>query len=126
MYCWALHASLAQVDGRRTLPGLNAPVRIERDHLGVPTLIKLLVVWIYIRPPATAGVLCVTSPKGFFAKTLNRSEASTTTTSPFVETQNRRPSTQSGELKKRPPTRSCQFTSPEAAWTQLTITTSLH
>jgi len=44
MCWWALRASLAQVDGHRTLPGLNAPVRIERDHLGVPTLIKLLVV----------------------------------------------------------------------------------
>ena len=30
---------------------------------------------------------------------VNRSEASTTTTSPFVEAQNRRPSTQTGELK---------------------------
>jgi penicillin amidase len=35
---WALHASLAQVDGCRTLPGLNAPVQIERDCLGVPTI----------------------------------------------------------------------------------------
>ena len=31
--------SLAQVDGRRTLLGLNAAVRIERDHLGVPTIL---------------------------------------------------------------------------------------
>ena len=38
MFWWALHASLAQVDGRRMLPGLNAAVRIERDHLGVPTI----------------------------------------------------------------------------------------
>ena len=38
MFWWALHVSLAQVDGRRTLPGLNAAVRIERDHLGVPTV----------------------------------------------------------------------------------------
>jgi penicillin amidase len=38
MCWWALHASLAQLDGRRTLPGLNAPVQIERDHLGVPTI----------------------------------------------------------------------------------------
>ena len=35
---WALHASLAQVDGRRTLPGLSAPVQVERDQLGVPTI----------------------------------------------------------------------------------------
>jgi len=35
---WALRASLAQIDGRRTLAGLNAPVQIERDHLGVPTI----------------------------------------------------------------------------------------
>src|ERR1035437_5851928 len=91
-----------------------------------PTLIKLLAVWMNIRPPATAGVLCVTSPKGFLARTWNRSEASTTTTSPLVGTQyNRRP-TQRGELKKLPPTRSCHFTSPEAACTQLTIPPSLH
>ena len=64
-----------------------------------PTLTKLLVVWIYIRPPATAGVLCVISPKGFLANIWNRSEASTTTASPLVETQNSRPSTQRGELK---------------------------
>ncbi len=35
---WALHASRAQLDGRRTLPGLRAAVRIERDRLGVPTI----------------------------------------------------------------------------------------
>ena len=38
LFWWALHASLAQIDGRRTLPGLTAPVQIERDHLGVPTI----------------------------------------------------------------------------------------
>ncbi len=38
MFWWALQASLAQVDGRRTLPGLNAPVQIEHDRLGVPTI----------------------------------------------------------------------------------------
>jgi hypothetical protein len=38
MFWWALHASLAQVHGRRTLPGLNAPVQNERGHLGVPTI----------------------------------------------------------------------------------------
>jgi penicillin amidase len=37
-FWWALHASLAQIDGRRKLPGLTAPVQIERDHLGVPTI----------------------------------------------------------------------------------------
>ena len=35
---WALRASLAQLDGRRTLPGLQAGVRIERDNLGVPSI----------------------------------------------------------------------------------------
>ena len=35
---WFLRASLAQLDGRRTLPGLQARVRIERDNLGVPTI----------------------------------------------------------------------------------------
>ena len=35
---WSLRASLAQLDGRRTLPGLQAGVRIERDNLGVPTI----------------------------------------------------------------------------------------
>ena len=38
MFWWALKASLAQVDGCHTLPGLNAPVQVERDHLGVPTI----------------------------------------------------------------------------------------
>jgi penicillin amidase len=38
MFWWALHPSLAQVDGRCTLPGLNTPVQIERDHFGVPTI----------------------------------------------------------------------------------------
>jgi penicillin G amidase len=35
---WALRASLAQLDGHRTTPGLQAKVRIERDSLGVPTI----------------------------------------------------------------------------------------
>ena len=35
---WALHASLAQLDGRRALGGLDAEVRIDRDRLGVPTI----------------------------------------------------------------------------------------
>jgi penicillin amidase len=35
---WALHASLAQLDGQRVLPGLGALVQIERDSLGVPTI----------------------------------------------------------------------------------------
>jgi penicillin amidase len=33
-----LRASLPQLDGQRTLPGLGAPVRIERDALGVPVV----------------------------------------------------------------------------------------
>src|SRR5712692_1409226 len=33
-----LMASLPQLDGERALPGLGAPVRVERDELGVPTL----------------------------------------------------------------------------------------
>ena len=35
---WALRASLAQLDGHRAVPGLQARVRIERDNLGVPTI----------------------------------------------------------------------------------------
>jgi penicillin amidase len=33
-----LRASLPQLEGERTLPGLGAPVRIERDALGVPVV----------------------------------------------------------------------------------------
>jgi len=33
-----LRASLPQLDGTRTLPGLSAPVRVARDARGVPTL----------------------------------------------------------------------------------------
>ena len=33
-----LRASLPQVDGERVVPGLGAPVRIERDALGVPVV----------------------------------------------------------------------------------------
>src|SRR5215468_6023525 len=80
----------------------------------------------YMRPPATAGVLCVSSPSSFLASRLNRSDASTTTTSPRVEIQNSRPSTQTGDPKKSPPTLSCQLISPEAAFTQLTIPPSPH
>ena len=35
---WALRASLAQADGARALPGLSAPLTIERDARGVPTI----------------------------------------------------------------------------------------
>ena len=35
---WSLRASLAQLDGRRGLPGLQARVVVERDRLGVPTI----------------------------------------------------------------------------------------
>ena len=35
---WSLRASLAQLDGKRTLPGLQARVLIQRDNLGVPTI----------------------------------------------------------------------------------------
>ena len=35
---WSLRASLAQLDGHRAMPGLQARVRIERDNLGVPTI----------------------------------------------------------------------------------------
>jgi penicillin amidase len=34
-----LRASLPQLDGERKIPGLTAPVRIERDGLGVPRLV---------------------------------------------------------------------------------------
>ena len=33
-----LRASLAQLDGERTLPGLSAPVDVSRDALGIPTV----------------------------------------------------------------------------------------
>lgn len=33
-----VRGSLAQIDGERALPGLSAPVAVERDALGVPTL----------------------------------------------------------------------------------------
>jgi len=35
---WRLRASLPALDGERALPGLSAPVTVERDELGVPTL----------------------------------------------------------------------------------------
>jgi penicillin G amidase len=35
---WRLRASLPPLDGARPLAGLTAPVRVERDALGVPTL----------------------------------------------------------------------------------------
>jgi len=35
---WQLRGSLPQLDGERSLTGLAAPVRIERDALGVPTI----------------------------------------------------------------------------------------
>lgn len=35
---WGLQASLAQLDGRRVLPGLSRSVTVERDALGVPTV----------------------------------------------------------------------------------------
>lgn len=36
--CWLLAASLARHDGRLSLPGLEAPVTVARDDLGVPIL----------------------------------------------------------------------------------------
>jgi penicillin amidase len=35
---WAMRGSLAQLDGELSLPGLSAPVSIERDALGVVTI----------------------------------------------------------------------------------------
>ncbi len=35
---WLLHASLAKLDGSVALPGLSAPVKIERDALGTVTI----------------------------------------------------------------------------------------
>lgn len=35
---WAMHRSLAMLDGAVSLPGLSAPVRIQRDRLGVVTI----------------------------------------------------------------------------------------
>jgi penicillin amidase len=36
---FTLRASLPVIDGRAVLPGLTAPVTIERDAAGVPTII---------------------------------------------------------------------------------------
>lgn len=33
-----IYASLAQLDGSATIPGLRAPARVERDALGIPTI----------------------------------------------------------------------------------------
>jgi len=35
---WALRASLAQLDGARALPGLSAPLTVQRDARGVPAI----------------------------------------------------------------------------------------
>src|SRR5262245_54069274 len=35
---WALRASLPDLDASTSLPGLSAPVTVERDRLGVPTV----------------------------------------------------------------------------------------
>ena len=35
---WQMRGSLAQLDGERAVAGLSAPVKIERDALGVPTI----------------------------------------------------------------------------------------
>ncbi len=35
---WQMRGSLPQLDGERSLTGLTAPVKIERDALGVPTI----------------------------------------------------------------------------------------
>jgi len=35
---WQLRGSLAQLEGERAVAGLGAPVKVERDALGVPTL----------------------------------------------------------------------------------------
>jgi penicillin amidase len=35
---WRIHASLPQLDGRATIAGLAAEVRVQRDALGVPTV----------------------------------------------------------------------------------------
>ncbi len=35
---WLLHGSLPTLDGTMSLPGLSAPVTIQRDHLGVVTV----------------------------------------------------------------------------------------
>src|SRR5688572_17886921 len=35
---WELRGSLAQLDGSRQLAGLSAPVRVNRDSLGIPTI----------------------------------------------------------------------------------------
>ena len=36
---WQMRGSLALLDGERTVAGLSAPVKIERDALGVPTIV---------------------------------------------------------------------------------------
>jgi penicillin amidase len=37
-FWWQMRASLPQLDGTVAIPGLSAPVQIERDALGVPTI----------------------------------------------------------------------------------------
>jgi len=37
-FWWRMRASLPQLDGTVAIPGLSAPVQVERDALGVPTI----------------------------------------------------------------------------------------
>ena len=38
-WAWSgLRASLPQLDGVRQIPGLSAPVQVERDRLGIPSI----------------------------------------------------------------------------------------
>ncbi|AOS43953.1 Acyl-homoserine lactone acylase QuiP precursor [Lacunisphaera limnophila] len=38
VFAWRMRGSLAVLDGQLSIPGLTAPVKIERDALGIPTL----------------------------------------------------------------------------------------
>src|SRR5512140_2821454 len=87
---------------------------------------RCLTVWIYILPPATAGVLWTRSPRAFVANNSNFSPALRTNTSPALETQKSRPSTDTGELKKFFPTFSCHTCLPELARRHVTAPLSLH
>ena len=63
---WAMRGSLAQLDGELSLPGLTAPVSIERDALGVVTIHAasetdaaraLGLTYLYLKQPERAKLL---------------------------------------------------------------------
>ncbi len=65
-----LRGSLPDLDGTRTVPGLQAAVRIERDHLGIPTIHA------ENRPDLFFGLGYVHGQERFFQMDLSRRFAS--------------------------------------------------